>query len=467
MDAERDDLMYVVMLNGHAGCLKTTLSYLLAPALQLGHISTSVLGTFIPQREDPRFLELRDQRYRIAAEIAEVYLKRGVSIVLDGTYTLRRWREKIYEMAHTYDASDVIAVTCTCSRPEVVKERFAYRRRVRGVPDAAANSVDAYWGSVEEFEPIEDDRLPDGRRPSHLEFDSGIFGVTVRECNSQDAEDVAAVLRYLVSSGRLAEPLFTSPDSSSIALSRRTASGQLWVELEGIGGSGKTAQCHHLTAALRSAFPGLRIVAVDEFSASSLGDFLRSRLVYGFRLNIGQVPPSLLECLAVLADAVHRGEACARNGLWDIAIFDEYRWTHVAHTLALIPPDTNKETREHIRYAVEVLINRLPPLPGEGVTFFLDCPVEVAIKRLEKRHHSSFRAEHLAFLRRLEAAYEDILAANPDIYQIDATQPEEIVTRDILRVLKHQLRCDDASQPNRLLKKTDMAKVTYKNIMVS
>ena len=449
MNVERDDLMYVVMLNGHAGCLKTTLSYLLAPTLQLGHISTSVLGPFVPQREAPRFLELRDQRYQIAAQIAEAYLKRGVSIVLDGNYSLRRWRRKIYEMAHTYGASDVIAVTCTCSRSEVLQERFAYRQRVRGVPDATANSMDAYWGSVEEFEPIGDDRMPDGRRPSHLEFDSGVFGVTVRECNSQDAEDVAAVLRYLVSSGRLAEPLFTSPDSSSIALSHRTASGQLWVELEGIGGSGKTTQCHHLTAALRSAFPGLRVVTVTEFSASSLGDFLRSRLVHGFQLRLGQAPPSLLECLVVLADAVQKSETLARNGSWDVAIFDEYRWSRVAHTLALMPPDVSDEVREQVRHAVEVLINRFPPLPGEGITLFLDCPVEVAMRRLERRHRSSFGAEHLTFLWRLEAAYEDILATNPDIYRIDATQPEEVVTRDILRVLKHRLGCDDASQPRR------------------
>jgi thymidylate kinase len=408
--------MYVVMLNGHVACLKTT-----------------------------RFLELRDQRYQIAAQIAEAYLKRDVSIILDGNYALRRWRKQIYDLAATYGASDVIAVTCTCSRPEVVRERLAYRRRVSGAPDAAANIMEAYWGSIEDFEPIENDRLPDGSRPSHLEFDSGTFKITARKCSSQHAKAVAAVLQYLVSSGRLAKPLFTSPDPSSIALSHRTISGRLWIELEGISGSGKTTQCYHLAAALRSAFPDLRIVAVGEFSATFLGDFLRSCLVHGLQLKLGQGPPSLLECLTVLADTVQKGETFARDDSWDVVIFDEYRWSRIAHTLASTPLDVDDEARKQVQHALEILINRFPPLPGEGITFFLDCPVEVAIRRLERRHGSSFGAEYPTFLRRLETAYRDILATNPDIYQIDATRPEEAVTQDMLRILKNQMGRGNAS----------------------
>ncbi len=436
--------MYIVMLNGHVACLKTTLSYLLAPVLKLGHISTSVLGEFVSRSDDKNLLKLRDQRYSKAAKITETYLREKQSIILDGNYTFRYWREEIYNLAVACGVSDVISVTCMSSRPEVVEERLAYRQRVPEAPDALANSMDAYWGSIKDFQPVDEDRLPNGSHISRIQFDSGIFEVSILESNSQHAQEVAGTIQQLISNGRLAQPLFVAPQpvsnssSQNIAISKR----RLWIELAGIGGSGKTTQCNLLKSSLNSIYPDFCISTFDEFSSSSLGDFLRSRLDRGngFMLDFGESESSyLIASLTVLADNLKKGEIVVNDKAWNIAILDAYKWSSLAHTLAFVSAHTSRELREQVKYAIETLIEHFHPVLGEGITIFLDCPAEIAFKRLEKRHNTSFDDEFFVFLQDLKTAYDVIIANKPDIYRIDATQSNEAVNQEIQMVLKQRL----------------------------
>lgn len=196
------------MLSGYIACLKTTLSYLIAPAFGLAHISTSVLGPFKPLRKAPDFFLLRDRRYEIAEKIAVTYLKNNVSIVLDGTYALRRWRNNIYKLGYKYGTEDVIAIKCICSNRDALKKRLAYRQKYIGVPDAQANTINAFEQSKEEFESISNDKLPDGKNISLIKFDSGTFKVEIKESNSKYANNIAGEIKNFMKHGRLNESIF-------------------------------------------------------------------------------------------------------------------------------------------------------------------------------------------------------------------------------------------------------------------
>ena len=64
------------------------------------------------------------------------FLQQGVSVILDGTFARRAWRDSIYALADEFGVTDVIAITCRCSDPLVVEQRLAYRRAAPDSPDA-------------------------------------------------------------------------------------------------------------------------------------------------------------------------------------------------------------------------------------------------------------------------------------------------------------------------------------------
>jgi predicted kinase len=193
----------IVLVNGYAGCLKTTLSYHLAPLLGLGLISNSVLGGFSFDQGRRAAAAMRERRYATAAALAETCLEAGISVILDGTYALRQWRQRIYSLAARFAVSDVLAITCTCSDPGVLEERFARRRLDPRWPDAAANHIGAFHGSVEEFEPLSEDRLPEGQRPALLGFDSGNLSVSAAEPPATFAAAAVEAIERLVARGTL------------------------------------------------------------------------------------------------------------------------------------------------------------------------------------------------------------------------------------------------------------------------
>jgi thymidylate kinase/predicted kinase len=436
--------MYILLMNGYVASLKTTLSYLLAPTLQLGHITTSVMGDFTSNRADQDFFQLRDLRYTKSARIAEAYLNENVSVLLDGNYPLKRWRQQIYQLAHQYGVSDVISITCTCSRPDLIEQRLDYRRKTSGVPDATANAMDAFWGSIRDFEPIESDNLPDGTLPSLIEFDSGTFEVKGRRIISEQAKNVVELIQHLIDEGRLSEPLFTGLPKTTPT----QPESKLWIALEGFGGTGKTTQAEKLVTRLRADFPALRIAHQTEFSDTRLGDFIRTHLINNYRFQIGSAPSGMLENLVVLADSIQRGSSLVANADWDISILDRYKWSVAAHIMALLPQNLNADELSHIQQAVEIIINKFPALPGKGLVFFLDCPVEEAVQRLEQRHSFTFSQDHREFAKAIYNAYTTFLAHQPNVFRINASQSEETVTEEMYRTILQEWQPPAETQDN-------------------
>lgn len=204
--------MNIIILNGHVGCLKTSLSYFLAANLKLGHVSTSNLGYFTSDINDPNFMQYRESRYNKLYMITEEYLKNDVSVVLDGNFPYNKQRSNIFKLAEKYEADNIISIKCFSSDKSVIEKRFDFRRKNILAPDSEANSIDAYLNSISEYEEFNNDFI-NNEKLSRLEFDSGIFSVNVINSVGTYTNKVLEIVRVLIKQKFLEKPFFIEFDN--------------------------------------------------------------------------------------------------------------------------------------------------------------------------------------------------------------------------------------------------------------
>lgn len=433
--------MSIVLLNGHVACLKTTLGYLLAPILNLGHVTNSVLGDFVSDASAPTFQTLREARYRTATTITRQYLHEGVSVLLDGTYARRAWREAIYRLADEFGVAEVIAITCVCSQPHLIHQRLAYRRLSTETPDAAANQWGVYLGSVSAFEPIEDDATPSGRRISRLTFDSGTFTLRRNAVLTPYAEAVALAVERLIDSGRLGRPHFglavEKADVGSLPARRLVA-------LEGVGGSGKTTQSKRLENVYARA--GQRTCLFGEFSGGTIGEQLRKRVGRGDdqRIRVTAKGPSHTESILVVGDALARVRALheARVSgapVYDLVVADGHVWSHLAHGLALLPEDTEPTLVQCTASALGELLVPLGTIADFQQTVFLRIAPDLAAERIESRIGARLSTEARRFLARMHTIYEEFARTSGAVLVDGDGSPEEVSQRIVEAVSREAM----------------------------
>jgi len=430
--------MNLVLINGHVACLKTTLGYLLAPILQLGHVTTSVLGEFVSDATAPNFNALREARYRTTTAITREFLREGVSVILDGTFSRRAWREAIYHLADQFGVEDVVAITCVCSNPAIVQQRLAYRRIALDAPDAAANHWSAYAGSVKDFEPIGIDRLPGGRRISRLVFDSASFDLRREVIMTPFAETVAVAMERLMASGRLSRPLF---GFGQVAGPPHALPAKRLIALEGLGGSGKSTQVR----ALSDLFvrQGRRVICFTEFSDGPVGSYLRSRSSIAggdHRVRVTEGMPSHTESLLVLGDSIARVHALCESRLqgeppYDVIVADSYIWSHLAHGLAHLPDESESELQQNVSAVLAEIVAPLSAIADRQDTVFFRISAELAAERIEQRSGKRLSKESRRFIARLFDIYEDLAKASSATI-VDGLLPPAEITRIILAELE-------------------------------
>lgn len=399
-------MSFVVLFNGHAASGKTTLAYAIAPALKAGLVSTSALGPFVARRADPGFQRMRERRYGRALELADKHMELGTPVILDGTYALRRWRQDVFRRVCARDVRDVVVVTCECHDEKALARRFAQRATNPDLPDARANSMDAYLGSATENEAFDADaEAAAGIVFGHVHVDTA-RGTVKLVRPSEAATRVARYLRqHMREDGR-----------------------RFLVAFEGIGGSGKTTQSVFLRDRLGQDGAG-KVALCGEFSQGPLGRWIASSPEGGLR-----VLPSFGSTLSVhavlMVDWLSQMRKDARA---EWMILDRGWMSHAAHMRAIpqsggsLPPaawgDFLAQTRNLLRSHQE-------DAAGAGFTVFLDCPVGVAIDRVKARGGALAPGDGI-FLESLSAAYREIAAAEPGIVRIDATRPPGEISMEI------------------------------------
>lgn len=403
---------FVLMLNGYAGCLKTTLSYLLAPYLRAAHVSTSLLGPIVSDRDDPDFLRLRETRYERAFQLVGSYLNAGSSVVVDGTFALKRWREQLYSTAAEEGADEILALKCVCGDTGKLENRFEFRKKWRQAPDAVADSMNAYFGSVEEFEPLRGEYVPEDLRFSRIIFDSCEHTVQVLE-GGRTAGRVVGLLKRFRRQGRLDEPLFPlSPPRKKLGL----------ISIDGIGGSGKTTQVELLKEKFEKE-QSIRATVSREFSDSVLGDWLRSRSERQLRIQYRD-DGVVAEHFFVLIDFL--SQFTSEPGQFPVTILDGGVLSRLAHMKALSPTDLPDDVWNVVIETTEEVLQNMVGTSNRWTCIYLDCPPDTAVKRLRERGEK-INDQDRAFLERLYNAYGKLRHRFPGVVAIDATERRDIV----------------------------------------
>lgn len=401
-------MSYVVLLTGHAASGKTTLAYELAAALNAGLVTTSVLGAFVADRTAAEFQALRDRRYHRALRVADGYMQMGIPVVMDGTYALRQWRAGVFSLAQRHGITEVVLVTCSCSSEIEVARRFSRRASDPHLPDAAARSVEAYYGSVAEIEEVTDQEVPAGIQLGRIGVDS-YTGQAQLAAATPLAELIEPVVRRLV------------------APNRRKAA--VAIAFEGIGGSGKSTH----SGLLRDRLARQGVGAVHycgEFSNTALGDWIRDSRGNGLRVLTESSGVLATHC-ALLSDWMLQCSRARQAADW--IILDTGWVSRLAHMRALrdpteMPPPAAWDTL--LSGIAESASSLLSQVGSTGITFFLDCPVEVAVARIRVRQGPMADGDE-QFLSRLRDSYEMLLSGRGDIIRIDAGGSERQVAETI------------------------------------
>ena len=77
------------------------------------------------------------------------------------------------------------------------------------------------------------------------------------------------------------------------------------------------------------------------------------------------------------------------------------------------------------------------------VTFFLDCPVEIALSRMAKRNkedqpETRYDRSALEVHRKMRSGFQQLAGSNSDLYAIDASQSMESVFEQVLSTLRQR-----------------------------
>ena len=88
--------------------------------LRIPRIETKELGHIKTRKE-------KGARYQLIAKLAEERINGGRSVILDGTFGKRQFRDRIYEIAQRTRAKDVLIIRCLCDNEEEVRRRICER----------------------------------------------------------------------------------------------------------------------------------------------------------------------------------------------------------------------------------------------------------------------------------------------------------------------------------------------------
>lgn len=198
----------------------------------------------------------------------------------------------------------------------------------------------------------------------------------------------------------------------------------IFITFEGIEGCGKSTQAMLLAKELKSA--GYRVKLTREPGGTSLGNSVRRILLNSRGLNI--LP--LSELFLYLVSRYQHVEEVIKKELAKkcIVISDRFSDSSVAY-------------QGYGRGLGVAFVAKLDRIATGGLkpdlTFILDCPSEVGIKRiLSKRIPDRIEKEKIAFHERVRKGYLEIAKKNNKrIVIIDATKKKEEISKEIISVV--------------------------------
>jgi dTMP kinase len=209
----------------------------------------------------------------------------------------------------------------------------------------------------------------------------------------------------------------------------------LFITFEGVEGSGKTSQIRRLKNYLNRR--GIPCVTTREPGGTAIGEKIRKILLH--RDHRRMAPLSEL-FLYEAARAQHVREVIKpllkKSG---VILCDRYADASVAY-------------QGHGRKLSPALVEMLNRIGTEGirptVTFLLDCPSGLGLKRARRRNwrnkrtkQDRFEREKIQFHQRVRAGYRSLARSEPDrVKVIDTRQGEKKVFEEIRKIVEGMIR---------------------------
>lgn len=209
-------------------------------------------------------------------------------------------------------------------------------------------------------------------------------------------------------------------DIRSIDLARR---GRFYV-FEGIDGSGKTTISSNVYRLLR-AETSREVILTAEPTDTWLGDAIRRACAE----NLGP----FVEALLFVADrSAHTENIQKWIDSGKVVLSDRYYASTLAYQGASLIPLIGNRALDWLR-----LINE-PVIRKPDLTFFLQIPPEIGIKRLKERSEKT-KFERLEFLREVDRLYKMIAKDDDSFVLIDATKSIDAIVSEIVHLIKKNL----------------------------
>ncbi len=185
----------VIFTNGCTATLKTETTAYLANCLGIPVLATHRYG---PCTENGLLdSELRASRYKELQVEAENLLDRGFSVVLDGTFADRSWREEIYRLAAQHGAHPIVIKT-VCDDAAYIRARLWRRRLDHSRSEHEVTRFENYrmtYDAVKE-QPVEDDRVLQRLNGEIVTFQNHADrAVSVSLGSSDEARVIAELIR--------------------------------------------------------------------------------------------------------------------------------------------------------------------------------------------------------------------------------------------------------------------------------
>lgn len=183
---------------------------------------------------------------------------------------------------------------------------------------------------------------------------------------------------------------------------------------EGIDGSGKSTQIEHMEAYLKTK--GLQVFKTFEPTDSKIGKLLRQ--------GLSKKEDFSEETMALLfaADRIEHIKAIEKAKASQVILSDRYLYSSLAYNTT------------HLDSSWIENINRYASLTPEA-TFLFDLPVEVALKRIQKRSRKKEVFENLERLEKVRASYLHYAKKDARIHIIDASQSQNQIFEALCQVI--------------------------------
>ncbi|HAD49432.1 thymidylate kinase [Idiomarina aquatica] len=200
-----------------------------------------------------------------------------------------------------------------------------------------------------------------------------------------------------------------------------------FIVIEGLEGAGKSTAIASIVSHLQAK--GIRAETVREPGGTPMAEALRDLVKKQWQEQVS----AMTELLLMYASRVQLVDNVIKPAL------DKGRWViGDRHDLSsqAYQGGGRQLGSEKLQQLKQLTLGEFKP----DLTLYLDIDAEAGLERAKGRGElDRIEQEDLAFFERTRARYQQLVAADPSIVAIDASQPMQQVHKDILRAIEEKL----------------------------